>query len=1016
MGNPDRSSIYFQRLEELFEAAVVLPPEERAAFAATACAGDRALEQHLLAMLQSDLTTAAIEAGTIATARDVMRQRLTDAPLPDIDGFVIHGVLGAGGMGIVYDAEQKVPPRRVALKVMAVHLTCDARARFEREAALLARLDHPNIARVFVAGETSTGQPYFAMERITGPDLDAWLREGHDLRARLALLRKLCLAVEHAHQRGVVHRDLKPSNVLVAENDEPKILDFGVGRAIDAEPVRTQIRDREQLVGTLPYMSPEQLGGQAETIDTRTDIYALGVLIYESLCGRLPFDITGKSVTEALATLLHVEPTPLGRKSRHLRGDLEAIAGMAIAREPERRYGSASVIADDIGRYLRGYPVSAHPPSRLYLLQKALRRHRGIAIASAVAAIALIAGLWVSLMATRTARLAEQDAVAARDRERGLRLCDLAHRFAAENPGLAARCVLEAVDTAPREAVLAAAARVAPELREWATLPPRGNARPAVLAAADDSPRLAIGYSDGTLVWFDLEQAAETYCARAGESGIVALTFAADGALWSGAADGTVHCWSSASADSPPGAAVTISLPAAPGRLQMIGDEAIALVEGAALRLSRDGTTAPLPLPVPPDAGELVALSADAALGVVRQGRGLQLVQLASATTVASLEAERFELDGGGTGICLGSAFAASFFEVAGQNRVTLPDPPAPYRSFAMDRAGRWLAAGLHSGVIFVFARPELEAPAFTCRGHAGVAAPLVFSADGAWLCSAGQDGTTRIWRTAVSPPVTTHAVRVPMLEHGNRWQAFDHDGRRCLLVDEGSQVTVHATDTGAVVSTLATDSPVHAAAFGNDDAIAALLATGELALFDARDGTMRRRLGMFEGASCLVWSPARDRLLVADRHGASLLGNDRSVLQQFECEATAPYAEFAPDGNTVLLVDQRVRNMSRGHLFATASGARVQDFLSSATAVRSIGSLGAWSPDGRWFVASVRPPRGEGSIPPGPFPGRRRAAMARLAVTAFDTRSGERVEVDLGEATSGLRGVAWSPDGRTVV
>ena len=234
---------------------------------------------------------------------------------------------------------------------------------------MLGRLQHPGIAQIYEADvhkDARGSTPFFAMELIDGEPLTQYAAK-HNLstRARLKLFGRICDAVQHAHQKGVIHRDLKPGNILVTEDGQPKILDFGVARAIDSDAQITTIRtDIGQLIGAIPYMSPEQVAGDADQLDTRSDIYSLGVVLYEPLAGRAPYDLRKKMIAGAARIIQEEDPTPLSSVNRVFRGDIETIVGKALEKEKERRRQSASALSADIKRYLRGEPIAARPPAR----------------------------------------------------------------------------------------------------------------------------------------------------------------------------------------------------------------------------------------------------------------------------------------------------------------------------------------------------------------------------------------------------------------------------------------------------------------------------------------------------------------------------------------------------------------------------------------------------------------------------------------------------------------------------
>jgi eukaryotic-like serine/threonine-protein kinase len=318
-----------------------------------------------------------------------LRQAAQPLGLPVAVGhYKVIRLIGAGGMGSVYEAEQEQPKRRVALKVIkSEHATPELLRRFQREAEALARLQHPGIAQIYEAGTADSGageQPYFAMEFIAhGQRLTAYA-ESHRLnvRQRLALMAQVCDAVHHAHQRGLIHRDLKPANILVDEGGHPKVLDFGVARVTDSDAHTIQT-DIGQLVGTLAYMSPEQAMADPLELDIRSDVYALGVVLYELLAGKLPYPISGK-VHEAVMTIRQEDPAPLSSIKRIYRGDIETIVAKALEKDKQRRYASAAGLAADIRRHLNDEPIVARPASVGYQLQKFARRHKAITLSFAV--------------------------------------------------------------------------------------------------------------------------------------------------------------------------------------------------------------------------------------------------------------------------------------------------------------------------------------------------------------------------------------------------------------------------------------------------------------------------------------------------------------------------------------------------------------------------------------------------------------------------------------------------------
>jgi WD40 repeat protein/predicted Ser/Thr protein kinase len=304
--------------------------------------------------------------------------------------------IAEGGMGAVYEAEQDNPRRTVALKVLRPgHASPGLLKRFAHEAQILGRLHHPGIAQVYEAGLADDGQPFFAMEFIRGLPLDEYAaRHRLDLAARLALLARVSDAVQHAHEQGVIHRDLKPANILVEEAGQPKVLDFGVARATDADLLTEAGLTRTgQVLGTPNYMSPEQVAADSAAIDRRSDVYALGVILFELAAHQPPYQLEGRAVVEAARIILDHEPPRLGSINPELRGDVETIAAKALEKDPARRYQSAADLAADLRHWLAHEPIRARPPSALYHLRKFARRHKALVGGVVATGLALVLGL-----------------------------------------------------------------------------------------------------------------------------------------------------------------------------------------------------------------------------------------------------------------------------------------------------------------------------------------------------------------------------------------------------------------------------------------------------------------------------------------------------------------------------------------------------------------------------------------------------------------------------------------------
>ncbi len=435
-----------QREETLFNAALQLAtPEERAAYLKEACPDDEPLRQRVVALLRAheqadaplDKPAAGLPARTLVVNTAMIQP--TEKAGDKIGRYKLLQQIGEGGCGVVYMADQEEPVRRrVALKVIKLGMdTKQVIARFEAERQALALMDHPNIAKVLDAGATEAGRPYFVMELVRGIRITDYCDQNNlSTRERLNLFTQVCNAIQHAHQKGIIHRDIKPSNILVTLHDGvpvPKVIDFGIAKATEQRLTdKTLFTAFEQFMGTPAYMSPEQAEMSGLGIDTRSDIYALGVLLYELLTGKTPFD--AKELLQAgldemrrtirereparpstcLSTMLDADLTTVAKhrqadpsKLTHLlRGDLDWIVMKTLEKDRTRRYETVTGLAADIQRHLQNEPVVARPPSNLYRFQKFARRNK----LAFVAASAVIAVLIIGLVVSTWALLKEKEA------------------------------------------------------------------------------------------------------------------------------------------------------------------------------------------------------------------------------------------------------------------------------------------------------------------------------------------------------------------------------------------------------------------------------------------------------------------------------------------------------------------------------------------------------------------------------------------------------------------------------
>ena len=400
-------------MASLFESARSRPAEEREALL-EACARD---EPDLVRSVRRLLAQHERADGPLSDPVALPTPGKDGPAPPSINQYRVIRQIGSGGMGVVYLAEQDKPRREVALKVIRPGLIAPGLLRrFDLEASMLGRLRHPGVAQIHEAGTYDDGsgaRPFFAMEYVDGSPLPEYAEEKRlGTRERIELMARICAAVHHAHQQGVIHRDLKPGNILVDRAGCPKILDFGVAKAADPE-LRTVHTIAGELVGTVGYMSPEQIAGDPMLVDTRTDIHALGVILFELLTGRLPYEVEGAPLATAIQRIREDAPARLGAIHPSLRGDLETICRTAIEKDKARRYQSASGLEADLRRFLRHEPIAARPPSTLYLLSRFARRNRALVAAVLVALASLVALLIATTVGVFAVARQRDDAIAA---------------------------------------------------------------------------------------------------------------------------------------------------------------------------------------------------------------------------------------------------------------------------------------------------------------------------------------------------------------------------------------------------------------------------------------------------------------------------------------------------------------------------------------------------------------------------------------------------------------------------
>ncbi len=721
------------------------------------CAGDHALRDVVFLLLRGDQAPLRVEslADDIRAAHDsaTIAAKPENAQGSHIGRYRLLERIGEGGFGVVFAADQTEPVRRrVALKIIKLGMdTRQVVARFEAERQALAMMDHPNIAKVFDAGATDTGRPYFVMELVRGmPITDYCDARKLDIFARLSLFAQVCDALQHAHQKGIIHRDIKPSNILVTESGDqaiPKVIDFGIAKATSAELTdKTVFTELRQMIGTPEYMSPEQAGISALDIDTRTDVYSLGVLLYELLTGSTPFESrrlrsaaygevqriireedpprpsTRLTQIDTRATIAAARGTEAARLGTVLRGELDWVVMKCLEKDRARRYDSAGALMSDIRRFIAGETVQAVPPSTSYRFRKFIRKNKGPVFAGSLLALTLMAGLIGTTLGLINAD-SQRKAAHQQKRRADEKAADaLAAEALAEQSAYSANMLSACAAVQSNQLGTARAfLNAAPETYrgwEWNTLHSRLDS--SILAVA--CPMSGRGTSESS--WFF-----ELFPHPDGTSFFTARTMQLEAAQrWDfngkllarfSRPEGVlpaepVYCRFSITPDG-------TRLSSLAGDWRMNGDPAVAVWD---LRSNEPVLQRTLP-------------RADTANGA--------LLITADGTRVLRARGEHICLQDTSSGSILATGSAWPQYSA----RTVSPD-------------GSLIALGSDRGAIKVLEAATL-APRWELTGHKNVLPYLEFSSDSRLLASASIDGTSRVWNLAATPPTSI------VLEHPNQ-------------------------------------------------------------------------------------------------------------------------------------------------------------------------------------------------------------------------------------------------------
>ena len=1038
--------------EELFQQAVDLPVEEREVFLQERCGADLHLRSEVATLLcHADEAPPAFLQGHPGAGTPQCPGSPISDPLigAQVGGYRVVGVIATGGMGTVYEAMQEHPKRRVALKVVRTGLSShSALRRFAHEAEILARLRHPGIAQVYEAAShgDSGGLPYFAMEYVPGAKTITRYASDRRLstRQRLELFTKVCDAVHHGHQRGIIHRDLKPGNILVDESGQPKVIDFGVARATDADmTIATLQTDVGQLIGTLRYMSPEQCEGDAVEIDTRCDVYALGIVFYELLTGELPYDLTTTSPFEIPRVIREEEPRRPSAINRTLRGDVETIVLKALEKDRRRRYQSALDLGQEIHRYLNNAPIEAKRDRAWYVFRKMLSRHR-----IAVTALALIV-----LVTTASAiGLGLMYRTADEQRSRAERSAEAMRRSAYFNTIALARNALESANVVQLNELLD---RCPNDLRGWewhyfkrrsdtSLMTLRGHSGPVKAAVSSDSYTIASAGWDKTIKLWSAATGAELQTLTAGEHSSECVAFSRDGRLLASGSRGdpTFRVWDVGAGEirhsvrahrgdvchavfSPDGRTIASSGHGGIIRLWTV-DTGELLRELHGHKSHAVGAVA-----WSPDGQHVAAGSFDGELRLWSAETG------EAQLTLAGHRGQVWQIAYSPDGRILASAGDDNTLRLwdseTGELLETIDRDTDYLRAIAFSPDDRRIAAST-SCALRVWDLATLQQESVRL-GHVDTVSTVAFTPDGTRIVTASKDTSLKIWDAAPHeepPTLRGH-------EHWVRDVAVSPDGR--LIASASSDQTVRLWDarsrtalmvlrghSGSVEAVAFSPDGLHLASGGDDETVRVWgTETGE---------TVHVLQGHRAGIRRVAWSPAtaaRARIASASWDGTVKLWSpvDGDSLLDIEAhERGAMSVAFSPDGT-------RVVTTAYGpvvRMWDVESGVQILELDAHADKVNEA----AFSPDSRLIAAAchdrvvrawdansgelIHELRGHldlvqcvAFLPDSSAPGRLVSAGYGNLIKIWDVETGTPI-LTLRGHVAGIPGLAFSPDSQYFV
>ncbi len=953
-----------QLVKEIFaDALEKADAAERTSYLSQACGEDAQLRQHVEALLQAHQKAGAFleePAPPPPGIRIVLAKPLTEKPGDKIGRYKLLEQIGEGGCGVVYMAEQEEPiRRRVAFKVIKLGMdTKQVIARFEAERQALALMDHPNIAKVLDAGATDTGRPYFVMELVRGTRITDYCDQNNlSTGERLKLFVQICHAIQHAHQKGVIHRDIKPSNILVTLHDGvpvPKVIDFGIAKATGQRLTdKTLFTAFQQFVGTPAYMSPEQAEMSGLDVDTRSDIYALGVLLYELLTGQTPFqqkalvaaglDEMRRIIREQepvrpstrLSTLADPERTTVAKRRgagppqliHLLRGDLDWIVMKALEKDRALRYDTANGLAMDVERFQNHEPVVARPHSTVYRVRKFVRRNRVKVAAAATVGVVLVLGIFGSTWQAIRATKAEREQSRLREAAQTAQASEAQQRRRAEVQAYVAnmRLLQEAAeenDVGQFRELLQETASNAARGFEWyywqrqmhldlRTLHGHSGGVPSV-AFSPDGQRIVTGSLDGTAKAWDAATGKELVTFKGHRAGIKSVAFAPDGQrIATGSEDATVKVWDSTSGKE------LLTLRGHRARINSVAFApdgqriATASLDGTAkvwdaasgneLLTLKGHTDEVISVAFSPDGRRIATGSEDHdhTARVWEADSGVQLLvftghELAVCSVAFSPDSQRI--------VTGGWDIWAKVWEAASGKELRSLQGRSGFRSAAFSPDGRRIATGGSDLTVQVWDADSGE-ERLALKGHNDEVCSVAFSPDGQRLVSGSLDGTAKLWDLGSREKLLTPGGKLVYKA------AFSHDGQRIATGGEDGTVKVWATASGKeLLNFKAHTLRITSVAFSPDGQ--RIVTSGQ------RDPTLR------------VWEAASGRELF------TLRGHSDEIF----CAA------FSPDGRRIVTgsVDQTAK------VWEADTGKELFTFRGHGTMINSV----AFSPDGQRIVS----------------------------------------------------------------